>query len=237
MKIPKERYRFVIAFVGFMIVVAAQAQPSIECPDAAAQDLLKVASGYGANSSFSTPAKRYEYVIEKASRPMDDRALRSACYRLANHYFTTNCSDYGYECPDLGSDIWKWPASMSDWIDKLKSQYPILRQCPEKSIYRDDKLPVVRVLPVPSPGVLAQKITGWVELEVDIDAEGNVEKVMLVDSSSILLEASAIDAARRFKYRPKVDENYEPIAESGVKLTVSTNYSILAKFSGCSLQY
>ena len=150
---------------------------------------------------------------------MDDRALGLACFRLANHYFKTNCSDYGYECPPPGRELQEWPASINNWIDKLKSQYPILRQCPEKSIYRDDKLPVLRVLPVPSPDVLAQKITGWVELEVDIDAEGNVEKVMLVDSSSNLLESSAIDAARRFKYLPKVDENYEPIVSFPVKWT------------------
>jgi TonB family protein len=123
---------------------------------------------------------------------------------------------------------------MNNWIDKLKAQYPILRQCPEKSIYRDNKLPVLRVSPVPSPEVLAQRITGWVELEVDLDPEGNVEKVVLVDSTTKLLEASAIEAARRFKYRPKLDENYLPTAESGVKLTIATDYSVLAKHSGCA---
>jgi len=165
---------------------------------------------------------------------MDDVARAIACGRLANHYFRTNCSDYGYECPHPGANPMEWPASMNNWIDKLKSQYPILRQCPEKTIYRDDKLPIVRVSPIPSPEVLAQKITGWVELEVDIDAEGNVEKVILVDASSNLLEASAVDAARRFKYRPKLDENYLPTAENGVSLTIKTYYSVLARFSDCT---
>jgi TonB family protein len=92
------------------------------------------------------------------------------------------------------------------------------------------------VSPVLSPEVLAQKLTGWVELTVDIDAEGKVEEVILVDSSSNLLESSAIDAAWRFRYRPKRDENYLPIAESGVKLTISFDYSLLARSSGCGLE-
>ena len=236
MTIPKEVYRFSIALVVCATLTAAQAENDFECPDSAAEELTRVAGLYGPHISYGTTTSRYRYVIENASRPMDDVARRIACYSLANHYFRTNCSDYGYECPHPGTDLMEWPASMNNWIDKLKSQYPILRQCPEKSIYRDDKPPTVRVLPIPSPEVLAQKITGWVELEVDIDAEGKVGKVILVDSTSNLLEASAVDAARRFKYRPKLDENYLPTAESGVRLTVSINYSVLARFSGCSLE-
>jgi len=233
---PTDRHRFMILLVACATLTAAPAKNGFECPDSAAEELTRVARLYGPHISYGTTTDRYKYVIERATRPMDDRALRSACYRLANHYFRTNCSDYGYECPDPGTELMEWPASMNNWIDKLKSQYPILRQCPEKSIYRDDKLPTVRVLPIPSPEVLAQKITGWVELEADIDAEGNVENVVLVDSTSNLLEVSAVDAARRFKYRPKLDENYLPTAESGVRLTVIIDYSVLARFSGCSLE-
>jgi TonB family protein len=231
---PTYRYRFAIALVVCATVMTAQAQSDFECPDSAVEELARVAMLYGPHISYGTTTDRYKYVIENATRPMDDHALRSACYLLANHYFRTNCSDYGYECPHPGRELQEWPASMNTWIDKLKSQYPILRQCPEKSIYRDDKLPIVRVSPVPSPEVLAQKLTGWVELKVDIDAEGKVEKVILVNSTSKLLEASSIEAARRFKYRPKVDENYLPIAESGVTLTIHTDYSDLAKSSGCA---
>jgi TonB family protein len=223
-----------IGLVLCATAITAQAQRNFECPDSASDELVRIAGLYGPDISYGTTTDRYKYVIENAIRPMDDLALRTACYRLADHYFRTNCSDYGYECPHPGDELWEWPASMNNWIDKLKAQYPILRRCPEKSIYRDDRLPWRRVSPVPSADVLAQKITGWVELKVDIDAQGNVENVKLVDSSSSLLESSAIDAARRFKYVPKVDENSVPIAESGVKLTVSTEYSLLARYSGCS---
>ena len=231
---PTYRYRFAFALVACATLSAAQAENTFECPDSAAEELTRVARLYGPHISYGTTTNRYKYVIENASRPMDDVALGIACYRLANHYFRTNCSDYGYECPHPGTDLMEWPASMNNWIDKLKSQYPVLRQCPEKSIYSDDKLPVLRVSPVPSPEVLAQRITGWVELEVDVNAEGNVEKVIVVNSTSKLLEASAVEAARRFKYRPKLDDNYLPTAESGVKLTIKTDYSLLAKSSGCA---
>ncbi len=231
---PIDRYRFAIALIAGATLSAAQAENDFECPDSAAEELTRVARLYGPHISYGKTSARYKYVIENASRPMDDVALGIACYGLANHYFRTNCSDYGYECPHPGTDLMEWPASMNRWIEKLKSQYPTLRQCPERSIYRDDKLPIVGVLPVASPEVLAQTLTGWVELKVDIDAAGKVENVILVDSSSNLLEAPAIDAARRFKYRPKLDENYLPTAESGVKLTIRTDYSVLAKSSGCA---
>ena len=230
---PIDRYRFAIALVACATLSAAQAEIDFECPDSAAEELTRVARLYGPHISYGTTTNRYRYVIENASRPMDDDALGIACYRLANHYFRTNCSDYGYECPHPGTDLMEWPASMNSWIDKLKSQYPILSQCPEKSIVRDDRLPFIAVSPIPSAEVLDQKLTGWVELEVDIDAEGKVEKVVLVDSTSSLLEVSAIDAARRFEYLPKLDENYLRTAESGVKLTIKINYSVLAKSSGC----
>jgi TonB family protein len=233
MKMPKERYRFAIAFVVYITAMTAQAQSDFDCPDSAAKELVRIAMLIGPHISYGTTTGRYKYVIEKATRPMDDVALGSACYRLADHYFRTNCPDYGYECPPAHNELREWPASMNDWIDKLKSQYPVLRQCPEKSIYRDDKLPVLRVWPIPSPDVLARKITGWVELEVDIDAEGRVKKVTLINSSSNLLDASAIEAARRFRYQPTLDETYLRVAESGVKLTINTNYSVLARFSGC----
>jgi TonB family protein len=214
--------------------VAAHAEANFECPDTAAKELSRVAKLNGPQIAYGTTTDRYRYVIENATRPMDDRALGLACYRLANHYFTTNCSDYGYECPHPGDNPREWPASMNDWLDKLKSQYPILRQCAEKSIYRDDNLPTVRVLPIPSPEVLARKLTGWAELKVDIDAEGNVEKAIVVDSTSNLLEAAAVDAARHFKYQPRLDENFSPTSESGVTLTITTGYSDLARYSGCT---
>jgi TonB family protein len=234
MRIPKEWYRFAIAFVVYITAMTAQAQSDFDCPDSAAKELVRIAKLYGPHISYGTTTSRYEYVIENATRPMDDAALGLACIRLASHYFRANCPDYGYECPPAHNELREWPASMNNWIDKLKSQYPVLRQCPEKSIYRDDKLPFLRVLPVPSPDVLAQKITGWVELEVDIDVRGRVKKVTLINSSSNLLEASAIEAARQFRYQPTLDETYLRVAESGVKLTISTNYSVLAGFSGCS---
>ena len=231
---PLDLYRFAIALVACATQMVAHAEVNFECPDTAAEELSRVARLNGPQIAYGTATGRYNYVIENATRQMDGHALEIACYRLADYYFRTNCSDYGYECPRSGAERMGWPSSMNNWIDKLKSQYPILRQCPEKSIYRDDKLPTVRVLPIPSPEVLARKITGWVELSVDIDAEGNVEKVILVDSTSNLLEASAVDAARHFKYQPKLDENFSPIAEVGVKLTITTGYSDLARHSGCS---
>ncbi len=234
MKRPIDRHIFAIILVACTMLTAARAENDFECPDSAADELTRVARLSGPHISYGTTTDRYRYVIENASRPMDHVALGIACYRLANHYFRTNCSDYGYECPHPGTDLLEWPASMSNWIVKLKSQYEILRQCPEKSIYRDDKLPIISVLPIPSKEVLAQRVTGWVELEVDIDAEGNVEKVFVVNSTSNLLDASAVDAARRFKYLPKLDENYLRTAESGVKLSISTDYSVLARFSGCT---
>lgn len=229
----RDRHRFLIALVVCFTSMAAQAETDFECPDFNANELTRLARLYGPDPTYGTAIGRYKYVIKNASRPMDYHARGLACYNLASYYFRTNCSDYEYECPPRHNKLRQWPASLNDWIDKLKSQYPILLQCPEKSIYRDNKLPVVRVWSVPSPEILAQKITGWVELEVDIDTEGYVKNVVLVDSSSSLLGAPAVKAALNFRYYPAVDDN-GPISESGVPLTITTNYSDLAQFAGCA---
>lgn len=78
MKIPKERYRFAIAFVVCATVITAQAQKNFECPDSAAEELVEVAKLYGPHISYGTTTSRYKYIIENATRPMDDRALGMA---------------------------------------------------------------------------------------------------------------------------------------------------------------
>lgn len=233
MRVARKTYRLFFALVAFGTVVGAKAQTQLQCPDSWSHDLLRIAREPYGDRQFNTLVERYRYVIENATRPMDESALRSACYSLARHYFRTKCSDYGYKCPPRHNELLQWPASMNEWISELKANYPILRQCPEKSLYSDERLPVVRVLPIPTQESLAQGITGWVQLELDIDAQGTVENVSVIDSSSHLLEQAAINAARGFIYKPSRNEDYEPVPVAGVEATIRIDYGTLARFVGC----
>ncbi len=211
-------------------VGSTMAQGDFICPDVRSQELLWVARGL---SKFGRTATGYRYVIENATRPMDETAQQRACIALATRYFRTNCPDYGYECPPAHNELQKWPALINDWVDQLKENHPILQNCPDRFIDRDTMLPTRRVSPVISEDMVAHAKTGWVELALDIDARGLVDHVALTKSSSPLFEQSAIDAASRFKYRPPTNEDHVPTFRAGVKTTIFFLYEALAKKAGC----
>ena len=165
---------------------------------------------------------------------MDDLPLRSACVNLASRTFRTNCSDYGYECPDPGSDFMEWPAQINGWIPELKTNVPALESCPDAYIRTDPKLPILRVVPAIPREVIDEKITGWVVLALDVDEFGKVANAQVTSSTSSQLEVPALEAARKFRYQKElVGNRYVPV--KGVGATVYFSYWLLAEAAGCSI--
>ncbi len=58
--------------------------------------------------------------------------------------------------------------------------------------------------PAYPPAAAAAGLEGWVVVEFTVTAAGNVDDVQVVESSDPVFEASAIDAARRNKYKPRI---------------------------------
>jgi len=63
---------------------------------------------------------------------------------------------------------------------------------------------LVRVSPIYPARALAQGIEGYVIVQFDVDVNGKVTNVVVVESSHNVFEREAIKAAQRFKFKPRV---------------------------------
>ncbi len=78
-----------------------------------------------------------------------------------------------------------------------------------------DYLPIVKVQPVYPRRALVRREEGWVLLRFTVLSTGAVGNIEVVESSSEIFEDAAIQAAEKFKYRPRVIDG-QPIEVRGV---------------------
>ena len=95
---------------------------------------------------------------------------------------------------------------------------------------------IVRAVPAIPREVIDEKITGWVVLALDVDEFGNVANAQVTSSTSSQIEASAMEAARKFRYQKELVGN-RYVAVKGVSATVHFHYWLLAEAAGCSISY
>jgi protein TonB len=79
-----------------------------------------------------------------------------------------------------------------------------------------DYLPIVKVSPVYPARALARRLEGYVLLEFVVTSTGNVKDVVVIESTAPLFERPAIDAAMKFRYKPRVIDG-EPVEVAGVR--------------------
>ena len=81
----------------------------------------------------------------------------------------------------------------------------------------EEYLPIVKVAPIYPRRALIRKIEGYVLLEFVVTSTGSVEDPVVVEADPPgYFERAAIQAALKFKYKPKVIDG-EPVAVSGVR--------------------
>jgi protein TonB len=85
-------------------------------------------------------------------------------------------------------------------------------------------LPIVKVAPVYPTRALQRRLEGYVVVEFVVTASGNVRDVVVVESSEALFEQAAIDAAMKFRYKPRVVDG-EPVAVAGVQNRITFKLS------------
>jgi TonB family protein len=214
--------RRVLGAVALASALAAAAQAGLTCPDDRARELYAMAK-QPSGADVEAWMRTYRYVIEQATRPMDDRALNLACSRLAQQLHRA-----GYTGPEYADDR----PPLTD-LRGLIEAHPILERCPRYAINTDQWLPYRRVWATPSRAVIDGAITGWVRLALTIDPDGNVEDAEIRWSSHPLLEASALASVMQFKFKPKLDEDGEAVRADGVMATHAVDYWSLARLSGC----
>lgn len=75
---------------------------------------------------------------------------------------------------------------------------------------------IVRVQPA-YPAIAAQRgLEGFVLVEFDVLVDGTVGNITVVDSSNSIFERSAMQAAKRFRFKARVIDG-EPLVTSGVR--------------------
>jgi protein TonB len=77
-------------------------------------------------------------------------------------------------------------------------------------------LPIVKVAPVYPRRALQRGLEGHVIVEFTVTRQGTVKDVVVVESTSSVFDRAAVQAASKFKYKPRV-VNGEPIEVPGVR--------------------
>lgn len=77
-------------------------------------------------------------------------------------------------------------------------------------------LPIVKVAPVYPSRALSRGLEGYVIVEFTVTRQGTVRDVSVVESTSSLFERAAVEAALKFKYKPRVIDG-EPVEVPGVQ--------------------
>ena len=77
-------------------------------------------------------------------------------------------------------------------------------------------LPIVKVAPVYPARARARRLEGYVMVEFTVTETGSVKDVAVVESTASLFEEAAVEAALKFKYKPRVI-NGQPVEVPGVR--------------------
>lgn len=77
-------------------------------------------------------------------------------------------------------------------------------------------LPIVKVAPVYPARAASRGLEGYVVVEFTVTRTGTTKDVSVVESTSSLFDRAAVDAAGKFKYKPRVIDG-EPVEVPGVR--------------------
>lgn len=83
-----------------------------------------------------------------------------------------------------------------------------------------DLLPVVTIAPNYPPAAERSGLEGYVIVSFTVNARGSVENVRVTESTHRVFERAAIDAARKFRFRPRVISG-RPVAVDGVRRRIT----------------
>jgi len=77
-------------------------------------------------------------------------------------------------------------------------------------------LPIVKVAPVYPARALSRGLEGYVIVEFTVTRSGTTRDAFVVESTSTMFERAAVEAALKFKYKPRVIDG-EPVEVPGVR--------------------
>jgi len=77
-------------------------------------------------------------------------------------------------------------------------------------------LPIVKVAPVYPARAAQRGLEGYVIVEFTVTQTGATKDIVVVESTSSLFDRAAVDAAAKFKYKPRVIDG-NPVEVAGVR--------------------
>jgi periplasmic protein TonB len=84
-------------------------------------------------------------------------------------------------------------------------------------MFDGDLLPLQRIPPQYPRDAARSGVTGWVQLEVLVNADGSVRSAKVLDAKPRgIFEASAVQAVMRWKFKPKIQDG-KPIEQRGAQ--------------------
>lgn len=81
-------------------------------------------------------------------------------------------------------------------------------------------LPIVKVAPVYPNRALTRGLEGYVIVEFTVTPQGTTRDAVVIESTSSLFERAAVDAALKFKYKPRVIDG-QAVEVPGVRNKIS----------------
>ena len=75
---------------------------------------------------------------------------------------------------------------------------------------------MIRVKPVYPPPAARKGLEGYVIVQFDVLADGNVANVAVLESSNRVFEASAVRATKKFRFKPRVVDGVA-MASTGIQ--------------------
>jgi Gram-negative bacterial TonB protein C-terminal len=225
MSSPAMTWSIVGALCVITSAVAAPCDPSFECPDERSLHLLNVAVLPRSQHGFKDLRDAFAFVIENSAREMDAPALRIACSRLAYELYVN-------EYLDPGSDAFGL-IPPKDAALPLRKRHPILAKCPYHALY-ETQLPIRIPGPYSPPDdAVRHGVTGWVDLELDVSADGKVESARITDSSNPILEPGVVDYVLKFRYPKSSHYDGQFMRRQGFQVRIITDYFQIARAKGC----
>jgi protein TonB len=164
-------------------------------------------------------------LIETGQGHSDARAVRIVDFVRVEREETVEVADERPEKPktlEAAPDI-----IQPDFSDSFSTAFEIALAKPEVRFAADigatgipasdgEYLPIVKVAPVYPMRALQRRVEGYVIVEFVVTTSGSVTDVTVVESSAPVFEQAAIEAAQKFKYKPRVVDGVA-IEVSGVQ--------------------
>ena len=170
---------------------------------------------------FSDAAiEEYRYVVESATTRLDERAAYLSCRNLTAMLHHAGLLD---DRPELleGCDDESVNSFLGSIMpEEAPPQDGLPGEFTADGVVPGDYLPIVRVSPVYPRKMLRKGINGVVVVEFTIATDGTVTNVEVIASSNKQFEKPAVNAARRFKYKPRVIDG-ERVDTTGVEVSIT----------------